>query len=249
MKPFMFVTDLDNTLVGDDATLLELNQKLSQHRQEYGTKIVYATGRSLFLYQQLKAEKNLLDPDGLVVAVGTEIYLNGSQMPDSHWSEKLSAGWNKEVVLSTTADFSELVPQPDSEQGAFKVSFYLEEPDAAKVLPQLKSKLNTAGLDIKLIYSSGIDLDIVPISSDKGQAMQFLRQKWNFVAERTVACGDSGNDIALFAAGKERGIIVGNARPELLTWHNGNPVEHRYLAKDVCAGGILEGLKYFGLME
>lgn len=245
----MFVTDLDNTFVGNDEALVELSQKLSQHRQKYGTKIVYATGRSLFLYQELKEEKNLLDPDGLVVAVGTEIYLDGSQMPDSQWSEKLSEGWNKQVVLSTTADFPELVPQPDSEQGDFKVSFYLKEAHATKVLPQLKSKLNTAGLDIKLIYSSGIDLDIVPISSDKGQAMQFLRKKWNFVSERTVACGDSGNDIALFAAGKERGIIVGNARPELLTWHNDNPAEHRYLANNVCAGGILEGLKYFGFME
>ena len=249
MQPFMFVTDLDNTLVGNDGALLELNKKLSQHRQEYGTKIVYATGRSLFLYQELKAEKNLLDPDALVVAVGTEIYLNDSKMPDSHWSEKLSGGWNKEVVLSTTASFPELVPQPDSEQGGFKVSFFLKEPDAARVLPQLKSQLNTQGLDIKIIYSSAIDLDIVPISSDKGQAMQFLRQKLNFVAERTVACGDSGNDIALFAAGEDRGIIVGNARPELLEWHSYNPVEYCYLAKNACAGGIIEGLKYFGLME
>jgi len=245
----MFVTDLDNTFVGNDEALVELSQKLSQHRQKYGTKIVYATGRSLFLYQELKEEKNLLDPDGLVVAVGTEIYLNGSKIPDSQWSDKLSGGWNKQVVLSTTAEFPELVPQPDSEQGDFKVSFYLKEAHAAQVLPQLKSKLNTAGLDIKLIYSSGIDLDIVPISSDKGQAMQFLRKKWNFVSERTVACGDSGNDIALFAAGEERGIIVGNARPELLAWHNDNPAEYRYLAKNVCAGGILEGLKYFGLIE
>ncbi len=109
--------------------------------------------------------------------------------------------------------------------------------------------MDIAGLDIKLIYSRGIDLDIVPISGDKGQAMQFLRQKWNFVAERTVICGDSGNDIALFTASKSGEIIVGNARLELLVWHNDNPTEHRYLAKDICAGGILKGLKYFGLME
>ncbi|MDJ0733308.1 MAG: sucrose-phosphate phosphatase [Nostocaceae cyanobacterium] len=249
MKPFMFVTDLDNTFVGNDTALIELSQKLNQHRQEYGTKIVYATGRSPILYQELKQEKNLIDPDALVVSVGTEIYLDTSRVPDSTWSEKLSAGWNREVVLSTTADFPELVPQPDSEQRPFKVSFFLQETASTKVLPQLSSRLKARGLDIKLIYSSGIDLDIVPQGSDKGQAMQFLRQKWQFVAERTVVCGDSGNDIALFAVGNERGIIVGNARPELLEWHNQNPANHRYLAKDFCAGGILEGLKYFGLME
>lgn len=65
---------------------------------------------------------------------------------------------------------------------------------------------------------------------------------------QTVVCGDSGNDIALFA-GAERGIIVGNASYELLQWHNDNPADHHYLAEAACAGGILEGLNYFGFLE
>ena len=248
MTQFMFVTDLDHTLVGDDSALLELNYKLSRHRQEYGTKIVYATGRSRIVYEKLQEEKNLLDPDALVVAVGTEMYINGNNTPDATWSKKLSPGWDKELVSSITTEFSELIMQPESEQGAFKVSFHIQQAEATKVLPQLESALQDANLDIKLIYSSGIDLDIVPRHSDKGQAMQFLRQRWQFGAERTVACGDSGNDIALFAVGNERGIIVGNAREELIEWHNENPAEYRYLAKNKCAGGILEGLKHFGFL-
>lgn len=78
--------------------------------------------------------------------------------------------------------------------------------------------------------------------------MQFLRQKWKFAAEQTVVCGDSGNDIALFAVGNEWGIIVGNARKELIQWHDEHPATHRYLAKGFCAGGIIEGLNYFGLL-
>ncbi|MBV6628134.1 MAG: sucrose-phosphate phosphatase [Rivularia sp. (in: Bacteria)] len=248
MSRFLFVTDLDNTFVGDDDALKELQQLLSKHRQEHGTKIVYATGRSPVLYEELKQERNLMEPDALVLSVGTEIYLDKSDTPDTDWSKKLSQGWSREVVLSKTAEFSELKPQPDTEQGQFKVSFFLEESVAAGILPQLESNLSESGLDVKLIYSSGIDLDIVPSSSDKGQAMQFLREKWNFVSERTVACGDSGNDIALFAVGDERGILVGNARPELIQWHNENPANHRYLAKNVCALGIIEGLKYFGFL-
>lgn len=79
--------------------------------------------------------------------------------------------------------------------------------------------------------------------------MQFLPKKWEFAAERTVVCGDSGNDIALFAVGNERGIIVGNTRLELLQWHSEYPADHRYLTKDFCAGGIIKGLKYFGFLE
>jgi len=76
VKPFLFVTDLDNTLVGDDQALAELNRQLSQHRTEHGTKIVYATGRST-LYRQLKP-KAAFGTRRLIAAVGTEIYLNGS---------------------------------------------------------------------------------------------------------------------------------------------------------------------------
>ncbi|MBW4624159.1 MAG: sucrose-phosphate phosphatase [Brasilonema octagenarum HA4186-MV1] len=249
MAKFLFVTDLDNTFVGDDKALLDLKDRLEQSRQEYGSKIVYATGRSPLLYQQIKDEKNLLEPDALILSVGTEIYLDGSDTPDSEWSEKLSSGWNRELLVSTTTGFPELVPQPDSEQRPFKVSFLLQEDVAQRVLPQLESELQKSGLDVKLIYSSGIDLDIVPSGSDKGQAVQFLRQKWKFVAEVTVVCGDSGNDIALFSVGSERGIIVGNARPELLQWYNQNPADYRYLATNFCAGGILEGLKHFGFLE
>jgi sucrose-6F-phosphate phosphohydrolase len=248
---FLFVTDLDNTLVGDDQALVELNDRLHQHRQQYGTKIVYATGRSPILYQQLQAEKNLLEPDALILAVGTEIYINGNDSFDPTWAEKLSEGWDRNLVLSITDKFPQLQLQPNSEQRPFKVSFFLTQEAAVFVLPLLKSELLQSGLNIKLIYSSGIDLDIVPDRSDKGQAVQFLRQKWQFVAQKTVVCGDSGNDIALFATGsnEQRGIIVGNARPELLEWHARHPADHRYLAKNFYAGGILEGLQYFGLIE
>jgi len=243
---FLFITDLDNTLVGDDQALAELNHKLSQHRQEYGTKIVYATGRSPTLYRQLQTEKQLLPPDALVAAVGTEIYLNGSETPAPAWSEKLSLGWNRDLILATTAHFADLVPQPDSEQRPFKVSFFLAETVANEVILQLESLLHQQGLDIKLIYSTGQDLDILPGHSDKGLAVEFLRSSWGVAPEQTVVCGDSGNDIALFAVGESRGIIVGNASHELLEWHSTNPADRRYLAQAACAGGILEGLNHFG---
>ena len=73
MNPFLFVTDLDNTLVGDDAALVELNKTLASHRQQYNSKIVYATGRPLYLYRLLAEAKSLIPPDALITAVGTEM--------------------------------------------------------------------------------------------------------------------------------------------------------------------------------
>ncbi|PSB02315.1 sucrose-phosphate phosphatase [Merismopedia glauca] len=246
MTPFLFVTDLDNTLVGDRASLQELNQLLEHHRQTHGTKIVYATGRSLYLYQQLASEANLLVPDALIAAVGTEIYLNRETSPHIDWANHLNLGWNRETVVNIAAEFADLLPQSHSEQGNFKVSYFLAAAAAVEVLPRLESLLESEKIEAKLIYSSGKDLDIIPRQSDKGLAVKFMQNYWQMTPDQTVVCGDSGNDIPLFSVGEERGIVVGNAQPELSLWCEVNPVSYRYQAKANYAGGILEGLMYFG---
>ncbi|MFW9259080.1 sucrose-phosphate phosphatase [Nostoc sp. CALU 546] len=245
MKPFLFVTDLDHTLVGDDRALEELNGELDRHRKTYGTKIVYATGRSLTLYEQLATEKALLNPDALITSVGTEIYFNSNyETSDTEWSKKLSVGWNRDLIAETARKFAELIPQQTSEQRPFKVSYLLKEEAATEILPQLKYSLENLNIKFNLIYSGGKDLDILPFDADKGLAVKYLQHKWKLDAEKTVVCGDSGNDIALFSVGEERGIIVGNARPELRKWYELNKADYHYLATLFYAKGILEGLRH-----
>jgi len=137
---FLFVTDLDHTFVGHDQALLQLSDRLQSHRQQYGTKIVYSTGRSPVLYRELQQEQNLFSPDALVLSVGTEIYLDGSNNHDAEWSNILAQGWDRQKILSITEQFPELVPQPDTEQRPFKVSFFLKA-ELSGILPQLESEL------------------------------------------------------------------------------------------------------------
>jgi sucrose-6-phosphatase len=245
MHPFLLVTDLDHTLVGDSTALAELNQKLTIHRQTHGTKIVYATGRSLTSYQALTSETPLLEPDILITSVGSEIYRLGTL--DSTWAEYLQSGWDREIVWQITQQFPQLVPQNDSEQRPAKVSFLLK-PEYADILPQLAQALLAQNIQAKVIYSSEKDVDILPQRADKGQALNYVRELLGFVSSQTIACGDSGNDIALFTV-NTRGIIVGNARSELLQWHQNNPNQNRYLAQSHCAAGIHEGLQYFGFLD
>lgn len=250
MKKFLFVTDLDNTLVGDDRALTRLIQRLADSASAHGTRIVYSTGRSLTLYRELAAAKRLRSPDALITSVGTEIYFDGSDgVPDPAWSQQLRQGWDRQLVVAAATRFAALVPQPPSEQRPFKVSYFLPADTAVAVLPGLDAALRERGLDTRMVYSSQKDLDILPALGGKGQAMQFVRHRWGFNASRTVACGDSGNDVALFRAAGERGIIVGNAQPELLDWYKGNHSAHLYLAKAHYAAGILEGLHHFGFLD
>jgi sucrose-6-phosphatase len=244
-KLSLLVTDLDRTLVGNDEALHHLNRLLDRYRQTWGTKIVYATGRSPISYQELATEKQLLTPDALISSVGTEIYLQGTSTPDSEWVSKLELNWDRDKIVAIASHFADLEAQPSSEQRPFKVSYYLSSSVVAAVLPELQQLLQQQGLDAEIIYSGNKDLDIIPSGGNKGIAVQFLRDRWQIPSENTVVCGDSGNDISLFKYGTERGIIVGNAQPELLLWHQVHLAEYHYLAVADCANGILEGLTYF----
>ena len=244
----LLVTDLDNTLVGNDESLRQLLELLDSYRQTYGTKLVYATGRSPALYQELADSVGLLPPDALIASVGTEIYFADSITPDSSWVDKLSSNWQREKIISIVSQFADLEPQPTSEQRPFKVSYYLSTSVAAAVIPQLEQLLAGAGLNVEIIYSGNRDLDIIPQGANKGHAVRFLREVWQISEVSTAVCGDSGNDISLFKYGQERGIIVGNAQPELRLWHELHQTDLHYLAVADYAAGIMEGLKYFKFM-
>jgi sucrose-6-phosphatase len=244
---WLLVTDLDNTLVGDDNALQTLNQRLEKARRQEHIVLVYSTGRSLTSYHQLCEQTPLLAPDILITSVGTEIYELGSDRPDVKWSEHLQPNWDHDLVSKIASQFDALKPQAKPEQRPFKLSYFLEEAIAAQVMAKLSDALQTEGLSTQLVYSGGIDLDILPQAANKGKAMQFVQAQLGIAAPKTVVCGDSGNDIALFTGEENRGIIVGNAQPELLNWHVQTPSPYRYLARSPYAAGILEGLHYFGV--
>ncbi len=241
----LLITDLDRTLVGNDESLHHLNQLLDRYRQTQGTKIVYATGRSRSSYQDLRTTQQMLVPDALIAAVGTEMYIGESDSPDPEWAAKLSYNWQREQIMSICSQFANLELQPPAEQRPFKVSYYLSTSVAAAVILQLQELFQQQNLNVEIIYSGNKDLDILPRGGDKGAAVQFLRDRWQIDPTEAVVCGDSGNDISLFKYGKERGIMVGNAHSELRLWHELHPIEHHYLAVADYAAGILEGLKYF----
>ena len=241
---WLLVTDLDNTLVGDTDTLQTLNQHLSQARSQQQLILVYSTGRSLTSYRELRETESMLDPDILITSVGTEIYSSGGSQLNLDWSKQLEPQWNASLIQQIASDFKLLTPQAETEQRPFKVSYFLRDA-AAEVMTELSKSLQAEGLSAQLVYSGGKDLDILPVGANKGKAMAFVQAQLGIEPAKTIACGDSGNDIALFTGEGNRGVIVGNAQPELLNWHHQNPSPHRYLAKSAYAAGILEGLHHF----
>jgi sucrose-6-phosphatase len=244
MTAFLIVTDLDSTLVGNNEYLAHFNRMFAEHRGIYGSRLVYATGRSLQLYQNLKSKVDLLSPDMLITSVGSEIYTSDGKI-DSNWTNYISQDWDVEKVKQIAGNYDNLESQLASEQGSCKVSFHLR-PQYRHILEGLRQELPEENIKAQVIYSSNRDVDVLPERSGKGNALNYVREKLGMPRSRTVACGDSGNDIALFTDKDIFGIIVGNARAELIEWYRKNQRPNLYLAASNSAEGILEGLREFG---
>ena len=266
----LVVSDLDWTMVDHDDKehkgLQEFNA-LWPEKLSHDSLLVFSTGRSHALYEQLRKEvPSLAVPDVLICSVGTEIFFenerrsdggggNAAPVPDSRWVAALDAtGWSRDAVAAAAlASTPALQLQAESEQRPHKVSFHLEggRGAAGAALKSLDSALRRLGFGTAVIYSGGVDVDVLPAGASKGAGLRFLLSELaagpGTPGEGVVAAGDSGNDVELLAAGEEaegederekesskgrviarcppgvvvRGVVVANAHPELRAWAEG----------------------------
>ncbi|WP_026736736.1 sucrose-phosphate phosphatase [Fischerella sp. PCC 9605] len=240
----LIVIDLDNTLVENNQANAALNQRLEAiHNQIY---LVYVTSHSYASSHKLIAQAKLLKPDFLITSVGSEIYQQGAFL-EQDWANYISKDWNRDRVWSVASEFSELKLQPESEQTPWKLSFWLDMAASLDVINDVRNLLKFAGLSAQVIFSNGRDVDIVPQSSNKGNATVYLQQLLQVQPNATIICGGSGNDISLFQLSSP-GIIVGNAQTELLWWYYNTRYPRHYLTHYPYAVGILEGFIYFDVL-
>ena len=232
----LLATDLDGTLVGDDTALLQLNSQLTTLRNSGQLKLAYVTGRSLEMYNDLKKEKDLLVPDALIAAVGSEIYIDGIRQ--MNWPNV--SHWDIEHISEVLSSYPDVRPQPPTEQRNYKLCYYFY--DGNDSIAKIQADL---GIEYTAIYSSNSFLDILPTGVDKASAIKQLCSIWGLPETVVIAAGDSGNDISMLTSYK--GIIVGNASAELLRWQSTSSNTELYVAQACQAGGIFEGLQYFGI--
>ena len=234
----IIISDIDNTLLGDEQGLAALLQWLRIHANTVSFGI--ATGRSVESAIRILKKWRVPMPDILITSVGSEINYWPSLRPDQGWSNHIRHKWRREALAETLQTVPGLTLQPPENQREFKLS-YMVTPEQMPPLEQLYQHLHQQNLHAKLIYSHEAFLDVLPERASKGLAVRYLAYKWGLPLQNFLVAGDSGNDEEMLV-GDTLGVVVGNHSPELEPLRG---LEQMYFADNTHARGILEGLEHY----
>jgi len=234
---YLLISDLDDTLLGDDPRLDLFVKGLEQLPP---IAFAYASGRFFESIVESIDQTALPKPEAIVGGVGTEIrrYPEGEKV--EAWPETAEEAWSPERVRQVMQGVPGVQPQPEASQSPHKVSFFYYDASEDD-LKSLLDKLRRAGVRADYIYSSSRDLDIVPKGVNKGTAAAYLAEVSTIPKDRIFVSGNSANDSALFDHGF-RGIVVNNAHEELKKYAASRD---GYLAGESYAAGVLEGLRHY----
>ena len=234
----LLISDIDNTLIGDEAALKEFLARLRQTNGRVGFGV--ATGRRLESVLEVLEKWRVPVPDVIVTAVGTEIYYGARHTPDVGYQRHLAYRWEPQKLRFAMRGLPGIRRQGPDEQRPFKLSYFID-PEKAPAIHEISRHLRKAKLHANVVFSHGMYLDLLPVRASKGGAIRYLAVKWGIPVEHILVVGDSGNDEEMLS-GNTLGVVVGNHSAELEKLRGR---ERIYFAQGHYAWGILEGIEHY----
>jgi len=261
----VLATDLDGTFIPlDDAK--EQHDALAEFHAAVdsgGLGLVYVTGRHTESVLRVVEEQSLPRPNWIICDVGTTILANSPS------GFQLVCGYRDFVAQRVDGQLAsamgeiitpneDLVLQEKEKQGLFKLSFYCCQSQVEEHAERLDRQLANLALPYRATYSidpfngDGL-IDLLPQGIDKAGALRWWMQSNSLRWDHVVFAGDSGNDFAALTSGL-RAILVGNAAPELRDrvrkhHHLSATLDRLYLARNRATAGVLEGCRWFQLIQ
>lgn len=239
----LVVTDIDNTLLGDDKSLKEFINIINDTENHIAFAV--ATGRTVDSAISILKKYNVRKPDVFISSVGSEIYhsVNDELVYSKGWDAHISHKWDRDKIVKALKKFKFLTYQEEETQRKFKVSYYI--PNDLILIEKIKYALKENKINANIIFSHGEFLDILPCRASKGKAIRYIAYRWNIPYENILVAGDSGNDEEMLK-GELLGVVVSNYSPELEKLKGSKRV---FFSDRAYAGGIIEGLHHYQFLN
>jgi sucrose-phosphate synthase len=235
----VLVTDLDNTLIGDDASMNRVLSWIADHAGKVAFGV--ATGRTRTSAISLLKRHRVPLPDVLITSVGTDICYGPSRIEDDAWHAHIDHQWRRDELIDALGSLPGVRAQQQSSWTRFKLAYYVD-PRTAPSIHDINTTLRERGLRAQLVFSHDSFLDVVPVRASKGRAVRHLAYRWSIPLSDFLIAGDSGNDHDMLT-GEPLGVVVGGHSDELSALRG---THHMFFATSRYAEGILEGIEHYG---
>lgn len=236
-------TDLDQNLLGDPESLGEFVSVVRAHRKCASFGI--ATGRSLESALKVMRKSGIPMPDVLISSLGAAIHFAPEYAMDLAWMRHIDHLWNPAAVCAILDELPGLKRQPKSEQGRFKISYYID-PQVAPQLEEINRLLHQGEQTVNVTLSFGQFLDVLPIRASKGFAVRWFADQWGVPLEQILVAGGSGADEDMMRGNTLAVVVANRHNDELRTLAE---AERIYFAQAGYARGILEAIGHYDFYQ
>jgi sucrose-phosphate synthase len=233
------VTDLDQSLVGNDAALTQFLQVMRNNRKNVSFTI--ATGRRVDSALALMKKHAIPSPDILITSMGTRIQYGQALTDDDVWANHIDYDWSVRRVRKALSGLPGLILQDQRQQTPFKISYYYAS-ELAPSLDEINTLLRQQEITANVVLSFGQFLDVIPSRASKGQALRYVAQRLDIPLEQILVAGGSGADEDMMRGNTLAVVVQNRHHEELSPLAN---MERIYFARQSHAAGIVEAMDYY----
>ena len=232
----LLVLDLDASLAAPELpSLVELERRL---QADPGLALGVCTGRGFKAARVRYQELHLPEPLLWITQAGTEIHVG--ECADHHWQHQIGRHWDRDAVQAALAELEpRLVPQSPADQGPYKVSYTLAEPNQG-MLPLVRQTLRSHGLQARPHLFQHWYLDVLPLTASKAEALHYVALRWGLPLSSILveACQQGDGELL---QGLSYGVVPCDHDPAL----EGLRLHRRvFFSSRPQAWGLLEGLDH-----